>query len=280
MPNSLSVFIQGNWLLPSLLAGTVFSAALAAKPDSEPIKAAPPQKVEKLTGYKLSQKDDHLGEVTVYLTDSALRIEDKRIGIVLLSKAPDWSVVAFNSRARKKKTAALSKFEGFSKIGLAVSGGHYFAGVPLTKTARQSRFDKFPTSIYVSSRDFDLESAKAFRLHPEDPGAIKCATMEVSTLNLKQTEKQAELLCKVFSLAKVKEIPLKYTCTDHDGSQTDAMSTSKIEKAAFAASLFQMPQGYKEVANMEAVRMDNEGEGALESMLEGLDDNLGKHRKH
>ena len=132
----------------------------------------------------------------------------------------------------------------------------------------------------MSSRDFELESAKASRLHPEDGGAIKNATMEVSTLNLKQTEKQAELLCKVFSLAKVKEIPLKYTCTDHDGSQTDAMSTSKIEKAAFAAPLFQMPQGYKEVANMEAVRMDSEGEGALESMLEGLDDNLGKHRKH
>ncbi len=280
MLKSLSVHLKAGRLFSCLLACTTFSATLAAKPPAQTGQFAPTTKVENPSGYKLVQKDDHLGEVTVYLTDAAIRIEDKRIGLVLLSKAPDWSVVAFNSKARKQNTSSLSKFEGFSKIGLAVSGGHYFAGVPLTKSAKQGSFEKYTTNIYVSTREFDLESAKAFRRHPEDPGAIRSATMEVATLNLKQTEKQAAILCKVYSLTRVKEIPIKYTCTDHDGSKTVAMSTSKIEKATLAAALFQMPKGYKEVTSLEAVRIDSEGEGALESMLEGLDANLDKHRKH
>lgn len=280
MLKSLSVHLKAGRIFYCLLACTTFSAALAAKPSGAAPKAAPTAKVESLTGYKLSQEEHHLGAVTVYVTENAIRFEDKRIGLVVLSKAPDWSVVAFNNRARKQKSSPLSTFVGFSKLGLAVSGGYYYAGVPLAKTPKQGSFGKYQTFIYGSTSRFNQESTEAFRQNPRDLGAIKTATLNASNLDFKQTEKQAQLLCKLYGLPVVKEIPIEYTSTDHGGSKNKNLQTINIERSKLSSSIFQEPKGFKEVANLEAVRMDNEGEGALESMLEGLDENLGKHRKH
>jgi len=246
---------------------------------------------ETVPGWILHQKSGIAGETTVQLTATSIKVVDKGSSTVIVSSAPKWDVLVYNTSSKAKYASPLSKFGGYRQLGFAMFTGLYIAGIPLEKKPGYSAVNNMKATVYGAPEKFSKYSRQVFDstkivykreehkiFNPainKDKGSIRdVAVLASSGWNL--PEEEGTILSRLCGIADIPDIPLQAHSIDQEGDKKEALKTLSIRKASLPISDFVVPAGYHSVSTMEAVRLDNRGQDGMEGLLEGIDQHLAK----
>lgn len=246
---------------------------------SQGAPAPTPAGDQSIQAWALTQKSVAVGTVQVWVSPTYLKLVEPSTSLTLVSCAPDWQVVVYNSRARSVMRSPLSKFTGFSRLGLAITRQFYTDGIPVSKMPGTVVICGQPASVYQSSESF-AKRAKEFSdsHYKTDTGAIVSARL-LTARAWKLPKEEGIILSRFFAIPDMPELPLYYECVDRGGRKTEVLSTSSCKKVTLSLAQFAIPKDFRPVASMEAVRVDNAGEAGIENMLQVIDGDLSKKRK-
>lgn len=217
------------------------------------------------------------GQAVVKLVPNALKVNFPKSSMVLVSRAPKWDVEVFNASARTKFTRPLSKFTGFSRTGFAIAVGFYYSNIELSKCQKCTRYLDQDTNTYRASDRYLKEMRENLKRDNTMRGSARQATV-LTGRAWPFPRQEGIILSRLYGLAEITEIPLKYEVVDQDAHKKIGLSTSAMSKTNIADSEFVLPTNLKPVSTMEAVQMDREGENGLQSLLDGIDSNTREHR--
>lgn len=226
----------------------------------------------------IKQTQIFLGDVKVYLGRNAIRIEGITKPFVLISKAPDWSVVVYNTQ---KKIIAHRTFQEWSDYGLR----SYFpipkqtAVVELVRVGKQNicgiSADKYVIP-FVDRFGSPLSLAKGIRGAFITTTAFAVPKQEISILTGLYNDRKF----------KVTGFPLEFSIVELSQRATHgyippvnpgSFKSTGVTKVAETANLFKVPSGMKEVSHEFEIFVDSSQREAMEDVAEdmGVGDSLG-----
>lgn len=251
-------------LVTTSLLATAFFACL-------PVLAGEGEKY--LSGWLLTQKSKICGEAAVYLTAAALKVVDPKTSTTLVSKAPDWKVVVFNTSSKTQYASSFEKFQGYSRLGLQVQVGFTHGGIPLAKQSGTSTVEGTKANIYGTTPQYEKNNRRLFLAGRLSGGAPATARLLTSS-GWALPAQEGAILSRLYGVDDTSDIPLDFHCTDQERADKAGLKTLAIKKTTIAAKEFDCPVGYRFVTSMEGVRIDAGGQTAMEDMLKGLDDRI------
>jgi|GEM_PF-2058748 len=229
-------------------------------------------------GWILEQKSQVCGYMQVYVTATAIKAVDSKTSTTLISKAPDWQVVVFNKSNKTVYTSPFDKFIGYGVTGLQVQMGFKHGGIPVSKKNLKATVAGLPANVYGTTPEYEKRGIEQYQRKQVTSGMPRSArTLTSSGWSL--PKQPANILCRLYGLGDTPDVPLEFHCIDQDGLDDTGLSTKSAKKATIASKEFDIPGGYTRVPTMEAVRIDASGQTAMEDMLQGLDDGIGKMGK-
>jgi len=265
-------------LLLGLLAGLAGVSDLCGSPVvAAPAPSAPTSQTS-TGGWILSQKSQVCGYIEVFVTAAAVKAVDGRTSTTLISKAPDWQVVVFNKSNKTVFTSPFEKFIGYGISGLQVQMGFKHGGIPVSKTQLTGTAAGLPANIYATTPEYEKRSREHYLRKQVTSGMPRSARI-LTSKGWALPSQPAVILCRLYGLGDTPEVPLEFHCLDQDGKDDGGLTTKSARKATIADKEFETPVGYTKVPTMEAVRIDAGGQTAMEDMLQGLDDGIGKMGK-
>lgn len=216
------------------------------------------------TVWKIDQRHHSSGNLTLYFTDDALKIDKTNFGYFIVCKAPDWKVYCF--RNDDKVMCKLSREAYLAEQGYLVNGPSLesfpkvkdeFIGTMKTSVYRGISHDdwlaKFPG---VPSQIYDVIMASAF-YHAEPAKGVVLKSLKHPT---GRSRKKAPLLS-----------------LDAENVSGIRLETLKISKTPYKPSDFSIPANYRP-AKLRIVVTSVENRREADSIIEqmGLGEKLGK----
>jgi hypothetical protein len=229
-----------------------------------------------LVGWVVTQKSKLCGEMKVYLTKDAVKAFDAKTSTVLVSKAPDWKVLIFNTSSKTIYTSSFDRFKGYDRIDRQVMIGFKFGGLPLEKKPGTDSVVGQKVNIYGTSAKTEKSYHERYLKGEITGGSARRARLLVSS-NWPVPPQPGVILSQLYGIAPTSGIPLQFECENQEGKKKLNLETRSIKNVAIEARQFDCPSGYRRVANIESVHIDAGGQTAMEEMLMGLDEHIDQH---
>jgi hypothetical protein len=148
------------------------------------IQAPTPGATKQPTEWVLKQNGVDVGDVNVYVSQDAVRIENPRLGYCVLAKAPDWQVFCYRVKDKTYWTGAMKDFNGIIlRNPFAVPK---FNEVVLHQVGQVQYCDQPCTEYRPPTPSYSLLGANTIPANP----------------------KVCELLCRYFFVNKMEKVPL------------------------------------------------------------------------
>lgn len=226
-------------------------------------------------GYEIEQVDALAGTQRILATPKAVRIENLANRFVILARAPDWKVSAFNPHARTLYQSELAPFKGHMCFGTNVFGS-YLDALPLNtakkvivphkgmlcekRTATNPHPDRTrtkrggaPTTIFGDKADIE----EVYSWHWKDPLVPSAA---------------GKLLTKLYRLPIVEGVPLRFQYKTVEDETTIELKTNSIKKVSIDPALFELPAKCRIVKTELEVTNDKRRKKAVERLVDNWDD--------
>lgn len=211
-------------------------------------------------GLKLDMDSDFYGRTKVNVCPSGIRIDSDKLGIVLVSTAPKWNLIAYNPAAKTFYETTLESWRKRIMSGSASKREHH-------------RVVKKQGTVTVGG----LKATK-YRmvevLTPEDKMRRRArGDIDLFTLNSIMIPKQAVSILSIAPyLPQDLGMPVRIIQYGRDNpakGQKTVMDTTKGQTAMIPGSVFAAPKGFRRVSSEVALLMESEDD-EMTGMLESL----------
>ena len=264
-----------------LLKPAISAALLAIIAQPHTAAAA---KVE--SGWVLLQRTP-IGMYNVFIAKNKVRIEEAKTHYFIISKAPDWNVYAFRKDHRTICKVSPQKWEA---EGLFTMNERNFVKKVNPKVKPSSRS---MDNINYLEYKIPLRQARRFAngkvlnmtafMSPET-NVKKIYSTETDLLvspTVSTDPNIARVLGSLFVVPIGAGAPIKFTIKYDNGAEHNPLLTARIRQAPLQADLFQVPIGYKTVANIQRITTGYRA-GEIDDMINdlGLGNSFGKDKKN
>jgi hypothetical protein len=204
-------------------------------------------------GVVIMQKSDSIGEQEVTATKHALKMVNKKDGITLIAKSPDWDIILYNPKSRTYFQTKSATWHGRMPIGdLMEREPNLFArdGKP-----------EVMNGLKVMHRIIDEKSP-----HHAQRGADYWYIKELS---LPQT--LCDIVQRDYAMPPVDGFPLSYIHIG-GGERQISLQTIKLQRQKIPASTFAVPPQMKHVNGTQLVIYsgDKTRNGFVQDMVDGM----------
>lgn len=198
----------------------------------------------KQTGLLMDVDSDYFGASTIQVSKDGIRIDSKKLGITIVSHAPEWSVVAFNERSKSYYEATL---EEWKKRVASRTGGMQNVKQDIKQTGR-GKIKGQDVKIY---RWTDVRTR-----HGKKRGSPTITDLYAMQSDL-VPKQAAAVIASASDLPPDFGLPMKITRMQKaDTPPKTVLDTRKCSKGQIARSVFFQPKGFKRVSSEVALIME------------------------
>jgi hypothetical protein len=216
----------------------------------------------------LSQKHDWLGEQTVYLSRSGIRIENAKTGTVYVSHPPDWQVFAFNSHASSFAQTSMSQMHGALPFTEGLLFGKMVAEIPIVKAGSEKILGQ-DADLLTTKPQYEHQLAKEFADKKVGGSAFRSIRYWRAALAAVPS-REGELLSRVYGFPIGTLVPLQLETTKVWGGKDLLLKTLSLRQSHPNVS-YTCPPGLKQVKNIEGVALDGSAKDAMDLMFNQMD---------
>ena len=215
----------------------------------------------------LTQRSQTMGDQYVYVTPSAFKWVNPKMGANVITTSPSWTVTMFNDKTKayydttfqewKSQLASRSKMAPEMQANKWVkSGSGEVAGMKATKYVMQGSG--------VAKR---LPNGKV----SNNLGSVKQAECWLSD-DITVPAQLSEVLSSAYGLPLTRFFPLRVTYVTGAGKAGTALDTYRSQACSLPETYFRKPQGYQLANSSAEVLMDAETKEMLRDLVTDYDD--------
>jgi hypothetical protein len=195
--------------------------------------AAPLAQKAYAQGWALSQYTPYGGQHQLYFSHEGMRINQKKMGITIVAKAPDWKLTMYNDRA---KTYYQTTYEDWKQRSAKGQGF-------VSSFQRQHKFRNVAPRKGTTSSIAGMACTQYFLGPQGQPGSIICWLSN----DISVPPQLTNILMSEFGLPNMNGVPLKVERVDDHGKKVTDLNTEASQMQHLTASNFTYPPNYKRV---------------------------------
>ncbi len=209
----------------------------------------------KQSGLLLDVDSDYFGPSTIQVSKDGIRIDSKKLGITIVSHAPDWSVVAFNERSKSYYEATLEEWK--RRVASRTGGGKQNVRQDIKQTGKAK----------IKGQDVKIYRWTDVRTRY---GKLR-STPTITDLYAMQSElvpkQAAAVIASASDLPPDFGLPMKITrILKAEPKPKVVLDTLKCSKGQIARAVFFQPKGFKRVSSEVALLMEGD-DGEMDSLM-------------
>jgi hypothetical protein len=210
-------------------------------------------------GWVISQSSNFAGTVFSEVTPTALRMKVGRLGLILITKAPDWKAYIYNENTRNYVELPYSDWQKKFIFGQTEKYKDQYGHSTLT--AKQT------------GKTIRICKLKAFECVVERKGNSKLGipTEKVTDLwvasEIDAPRQVAEIFCSRLNIPSQKGIPLR-AIHRNNGKMVQVLDTLDVQRKVLPPSNFEPLKNYKKVKDEMGLMMDDSTEDMVNDLLD------------
>jgi hypothetical protein len=222
-------------------------------------------------GIILTQTSKTHGVHTSYLRKDAVKIVSKNTGVVMVTHAPLWRIIVYNTRARRSFETTLDKFKG--EVSSRLFEGH----------RNNLAYGTWSKGEACKACGVDVVEWENNRPPPREhlrPNArfdfgnidnVRSARYWVLR-DFEVSPQVGVLMARIDGVPKSPQVPIKCTYKDVAGTDYVQLLTEQYKTANLPDTLFEPPPDLKPVDNEDLVYEDAQSQEIMKGCLDFLDD--------
>ncbi len=199
-------------------------------------------------------QSDYFGNSTMQVSKDGIRIDSKKLGIVIVSHAPDWSVIAFNERSKSYYEATLEQWK--KRVASHSGIKHGKQEIKQTGTAK-----------------IQGQSVKVYRWIDNRTKGLKKPNPVITDLYAMQSilvpKQAAAVIASASDLPPDFGLPMRITRSQKGGKSATVLDTLNCKQSTIAKTVFFQPKGFKRVSSEVALIMEG-GDDEMNDLMDGL----------
>ncbi len=199
-------------------------------------------------GWLLNQYTPYSGQHQLFFSSDGLRIATRKMGITVVSKAPDWTITMFNDRS---KTFYQTSYQDWTRRH---------------KRPGHSKFGNKPPRKGTTSNIAGLSATQYIQGTQGQPGSIVYWLSNDITV----PKQLSSIITSQFNLPSVTGMPLRVDQVDDHGRPVTALNTESAHTQHLTAANFRYPSAYKRVQDDMEVLVPNESSQSTQDLLNEL----------
>ncbi len=208
----------------------------------------------KQNGLLMDVDSDYFGASTIQVSKDGIRIDSKKLGITIVSHAPEWSVVAFNEHSKSYYEATL---EEWKKRVASRTGGRQNVKQDIKQTGK-GKIKGQEVKIY---RWTDVRTR-----HGKKRGEPTITDLYAMQSDLVPRQ-AAAVIASASDLPPDFGLPMKITrMQKSEPKPKTVLDTLKCSKGPIARSVFFQPKGFKRVSSEVALLMEG-GDDEMDNLM-------------
>lgn len=208
---------------------------------------------QRTAALKLEQYGEVIGGRTTTVSKDGLKIVSRKGGLTIVSRAPEWNVVLFNSKSRLYWELPRAKFKGDPNARIYGND---------QKALLKARWNKAGTGRILGRK------VNVYEMVRPPKGAKEGATSGTLYLDAEAAiAKEAfEILGKVYFLPPVIGVPLKFKFKDFDDGHINALDTGTLDTLMVSREAFVQPSNFKKAKSLEEVMVDPTSQATFDAL--------------
>lgn len=218
--------------------------------------------------YILTQKSQSLGDLYLYLCQDAIKVFIPKRNYGMISRAPNWQIVLFNTSTKKYFITNMEKFKGnFAGKLVAFKGD--------ADTSKNWIARKSSVICGLAAREYCLENINT-KSNITNYRGVRRNVANLKDINywvcekINISDKISQMLTKFYGLPDIKFLPLKLDYVSTNNETTNVLTTYRINKYLAPLNYFNIPNGFLAVASESEVLLDNESQQMINDLAKDL----------
>lgn len=203
-------------------------------------------------GWRLEQRNSHMGPLEVFVSDSGVKVSCSQTKGCIVSSAPNWKVVAFNTDA---KLIYESTFEEFIKNplpGVVAVSDHFVGKKPVPVMFGGVKAVEVQANLKGTSQNMMIPTWSGVEKKYEHPNEVRIITF-AATQDALTSPRALDVLRAIYKTPKIGGIPLLVQTTYPKGDIGHSLKTYSLTRAKIdPKTCFSYPtRGYKPARTAE-----------------------------
>lgn len=195
----------------------------------------------------LYQTSGIIGDQDIYITGTAVRIENKTSGLISIARAPSWKVTTFHNGSKSICALPLQSFHGYIPEKAFLETGAMWNTIPFEKSDSKEIAGTAST-VFTTTGAYTEKQLKDWQREFADSKFIKSARYCVAE-KLAANQKARSVLLRFYSLPDKGGLPLEFKYHDLGGNFHTGLITSSQRSVKADSVSFEIPKDYKAVPN-------------------------------
>jgi hypothetical protein len=228
--------------------------------------------------YRLLQKSHVAGDLEVLVGAEGIRITKTKLGIVFVSKKPDWIVYEFNALTRRYFSGGKLFVSGalFMQLSSAM-GGVLLSTAPVRKI-KPGVLMGLPSVEYASDKQYDASQRRLYHSQQAPAGVAASVDYITAAPSLCPPE-AAYILAHLAAVPEVGCLPLQANYTSVAGARFNFLETNSAQPTPSKSADFDLPVGFTKVDREGLLVQSQEDEKGL-MLLFDTKYGMIKNKKH
>lgn len=250
--------------LPVLNSTSAAAKTAAASQSSAPaIKTATKERGD-INAWKLEQRTRILGDETVYVCPTGIKLFNRKNGVTILFCQPFTEVVTFSTKTRKVCRQSFEKSENPYARAVAMFSGVAHGQVPVKRVRDYSKDGLMWTDFRVPD---SYKKARAALWQKGELNSHEPASGRMTGFHLPMEKRALDWLARLYCVPPSGVIPFEVIFDDVDGDARSLIKTYSMVSTKMVAADFKCPQGLNAVKDPRAVDQDESSPDAFEMMM-------------
>lgn len=203
-------------------------------------------------GWRLEQRNSHMGPLEVFVSNSGVKVSCTQSKGCIVSSAPDWKVVAFNTDA---KLIFESSYEDFIKNplpGVVAVSDHFVGKKPVPVMFGNVKAVEVKANLKGVSQNMMIPTWSGVEKKYEHPNQVRLITF-AATQDALTSPRALDVLRAVYKTPKIGGIPLLVQTTYPKGDIGHSLKTYSLDRVKIdPKTCYSYPtRGYKPARTAE-----------------------------
>jgi hypothetical protein len=210
-------------------------------------------------GWVISQSSNFAGTVFSELTPTALRMKVGRLGLILITRAPDWKAYVYNENTRNYVEMPYHEWQ---------------QKLIFSQTDKlNNEFGRYKLTAKTTGKTTRISGLRAYECLVERKGDSKLGvpTEKITDLwiasDINAPPQVAQIFCSRLNIPTQKGIPLRATHRNN-GRMVSVLDTLDVHRKTLPPSNFEPLKNYKRVKDEMGLMMDESTEDIVNDLLD------------
>ncbi|MBX9694007.1 MAG: hypothetical protein K2Z81_16600 [Cyanobacteria bacterium] len=224
--------------------------------------------------WELTQVSKLTGSHRILITPKAFKIISPANHYVIVSKAPDWNVVAFNPRSKMMFETTLANFDGRLAYG-SNTFGNYLEHLPVLsgQKSADSVFGQQCRKVHMINHGQDTKRSKTGKVYK----AMMFETSDLQVVDYWSWSHSSvppavgKILYKIYRLPVQPGMPLRLVALNFEREKRVELDTKTFKKVTITDDAFVVPQGMRKAKSEIEMINDPRRQQALKNLIQNWD---------